>query len=292
MTHPFPGGTSVSHLSVYDWPTTDGAGLVGGGTPHLHTASDEGYVVLAGSGSVQTLGPDGYAEHPLVPGTLLWFQPGVVHRLVNDGDLEILVVMSNAGLPEAGDAVMTFPADVLADVERYRAAAALPAPGVDPRGVPGGSSSAGAGRSDGDAGVGRSDGDAGAGRSDGDAVRADRPTDDEVAAAARARRDLAVEGFTVLRDRVLADGPEDPMGELYDAAARLVQDKVPGWQERWDSTVRQSTARTADALVALAAGSAPHLRTAETASVEARPAPLRYGMCGRLRTWPLSPSMT
>ena len=269
MTHPFPGGTSVSHLSVYDWPTTDGAGLVGGGTPHLHTASDEGYVVLAGSGSVQTLGPDGYAEHPLVPGTLLWFQPGVVHRLVNDGDLEILVVMSNAGLPEAGDAVMTFPADVLADVERYRAAAALPVPGVDPRGVPGGSSSAGAGRSD------------------GDAVRADRPTDDEVAAAARARRDLAVEGFTVLRDRVLADGPEGPMGELYDAAARLVQDKVPGWQERWDSTVRQTTARTADALVALAAGSAPHLRTAETASVEARPAPLRYGMCGRLRTWPL-----
>lgn len=244
MTHPFPGGTSVSHLSVYDWPTTDGAGLVGGGTPHLHTASDEGYVVLAGSGSVQTLGPDGYAEHPLVAGTLLWFQPGVVHRLVNDGDLEILVVMSNAGLPEAGDAVMTFPADVLADAERYRAAATLPA-------VHDGSD---------------------------DPVLAD---------AARARRDLAVAGFGVLRDRVLAEGPEVPMGELYDAAARLVQDKVPGWQERWDSTVRQTTARTAGALEALADGSAPHLRTAETASVQARPAPLRYGMCGRLRTWPL-----
>lgn len=284
MTHPFPGGTSVSHLSVYDWPTTDGAGLVGGGTPHLHTASDEGYVVLAGSGSVQTLGPDGYAEHPLVPGTLLWFQPGVVHRLVNDGDLEILVVMSNAGLPEAGDAVMTFPADVLADADRYRAAATLPTLPTDAHAhAPGPGPGPGPADASGPGGAGS----AGAGRSGGDAVPPDRPADGEVAAAALARRDLAVEGFAVLRDRVLAEGPEVPMGELYDAAARLVQDKVPGWQERWDSTVRQTTAQTADALVALAAGSAPHLRAAQTASVQARPAPLRYGMCGRLRTWPL-----
>lgn len=245
MTHPFPGGTSVSRLSVYDWPTTDGAGLVGGGTPHLHTASDEGYVVLSGAGSVQTLGPDGYAEHPLVAGTLLWFQPGVVHRLVNDGDLEILVVMSNAGLPEAGDAVMTFPADVLADPERYAAAAALPT----------------------------------AASTTGD--------DPVIAAAARARRDLAVEGFGVLRDRVRSEGPDVPMGELYDAAARLVQTTVPGWQERWDATVRAATDRTADALLALAAGTAPHLREAAIASTRARPGPLRYGMCGRLRTWPL-----
>jgi mannose-6-phosphate isomerase-like protein (cupin superfamily) len=268
VTHPFPGGTSVSHLTVYDWPTTDGAGLLGGGTPHLHTASDEGYVVLSGSGAVQTLGPDGYAEHPLAVGTLLWFQPGVVHRLVNDGDLEILVVMSNAGLPEAGDAIMTFPADVLADAERYRAAATLPSggPAESPRGPE-------------DAVL---SGTVPARTAPADAARAGTGTAD----AARARRDLAVEGFGVLRDRVLAEGPERPMGELYDAAARLVQDKVPGWQDRWDSTVRDSTTRTADALVALAAGTAPHLRTAHVASVEARLGPPRYGMCGRLRTWP------
>lgn len=262
MTHPFPGGTSVSRLSVYDWPTTDGAGLVGGGTPHLHTASDEGYVVLSGAGSVQTLGPDGYAEHPLVAGALLWFQPGVVHRLVNDGDLEILVVMSNAGLPEAGDAVMTFPADVLADPERYAAAAALPAAATLPAVASPDASSA---------------------------PEPERATGDDpaVAAAARARRDLAVEGFAVLRDRVLAEGPAVPMGELYDAAALLVREKVPGWQERWDATVRAATDRTAAALVALAAGTAPHLREAAVASAQARPDPLRYGMCGRLRTWPL-----
>jgi hypothetical protein len=260
MTHPFPGGTSVSRLSVYDWPTTDGAGLVGGGTPHLHLASDEGYVVLSGAGSVQTLGPDGYAEHPLTAGTLLWFQPGVVHRLVNDGDLEILVVMSNAGLPEAGDAVMTFPGDVLADAERYAAAATLPA--LPPDTIATVPSS--------------------------DAVTAGPATADTMTAdAARARRDLAVEGFTVLRERVLAEGPDVPMGELYDAAARLVRDKVPGWQLTWDSTVRASADRTAGALVALAAGAAPHLRDAATASTQARSGPPRYGMCGRLRTWAL-----
>lgn len=59
---PFPGGTSISHLRVYDWPSPDGTGLAGSGTPHLHTASSEGYVVLAGAGSVQTLGPQGFAE--------------------------------------------------------------------------------------------------------------------------------------------------------------------------------------------------------------------------------------
>lgn len=267
MTHPFPGGTSVSRLSVYDWPTTDGAGLVGGGTPHLHLASDEGYVVLSGAGSVQTLGPDGYAEHPLIAGTLLWFQPGVVHRLVNDGDLEILVVMSNAGLPEAGDAVMTFPADVLADAERYAAAAALPTEAQH------GASSAPAAD-----GVGG----ATAARPPASGAIGDDP---DVAAAARARRDLAVTGFAVLRDRVLAEGPDVPMGELYEAAARLVRDKVPGWQARWDATVRASTDRTASALVELAAGDAPHLRDAATASTQARPGPPRYGMCGRLRTW-------
>ena len=36
-----------------------------------------------------------------------------------DGDPDILLVMQNAGLPEAGDAVLTFPPEVLADPEAY-----------------------------------------------------------------------------------------------------------------------------------------------------------------------------
>ena len=57
---------------------------------------------------------------PLEPGAFVWFTPGTIHRLVNGGDLEILVLMQNAGLPEAGDMVITFPPDVLADAGGLR----------------------------------------------------------------------------------------------------------------------------------------------------------------------------
>lgn len=120
----FPGGVAVSDLAVYDGETGDG---LCGGSPHLHTASSEGYVVVAGSGSVHTLSADGVAAHPLVPGEIIWFSPGTVHRLVNDGGLRLIVVMQNSGLPEAGDAVLTFPAAVLDDPDAYAAAATLPA---------------------------------------------------------------------------------------------------------------------------------------------------------------------
>ena len=120
----FPGATSVSVLEVYGGRAPDG---LAGGTPHLHTVSAEAYLVIAGRGRLQTVDGSGFAEHPLEPGSLLWFEPGVIHRVVNEsGDLEVRVIMQNAGLPEAGDAVMTFTDDVLADPERYRAAATLP----------------------------------------------------------------------------------------------------------------------------------------------------------------------
>ncbi|GAA4455486.1 cupin domain-containing protein [Phytohabitans houttuyneae] len=123
----FPGGTSVSRLTVYTGRCADG---LEGGTPHVHTASTEAYVVTAGEGALQTLSGAGFAETPLRAGTTVWFTPGAIHRAVNRGGLHVVVVMSNAGLPEAGDAVMTFPPDVLADPEAYRAAATLP-PGGD-----------------------------------------------------------------------------------------------------------------------------------------------------------------
>lgn len=122
---PFPGGIAVSHLRVYGSSSVDG---LPGGTPHCHTACTEAYQVVAGRGRVFTIGGDGYRETPLEPGTFAWFTPGTIHRLVNDsGDLEILVLMANAGLPEAGDMVITFPDHVLADPSAYRSAAALPA---------------------------------------------------------------------------------------------------------------------------------------------------------------------
>ncbi|MBX9243690.1 cupin domain-containing protein [Actinotalea ferrariae] len=245
----FPGGTSLSHLRVYDWPADDAPG--GSGTPHLHTTSTEAYVVLGGSGRVETLSGAGYAQTPLAEGAVVWFSPGTVHRLVNEGDLEILVVMSNAGLPEAGDAVLTFPPDVLADVDRYRAAAALPSGDDDP-----------------------------------DPDRDRDPDRDPAGAAALARRDLALDGYRALRDAVLTDGPA-AMEPLWTAASRLVADRVPGWRGVWEASVQAGAAATSRALTDLATGAGPHLASAAVASAAPRPGPRRYGMCGRLRTWPV-----
>ncbi|GMA27897.1 cupin domain-containing protein [Arenivirga flava] len=124
---PFPGGTSVTRLRVYELgPAADG---LDGGTPHLHTVSSEAYVVLGGAGAVQLLDRSGYREQPLAAGDVVWFGPGTVHRAVNHGGLDLLVILSNRGLPEHGDAVMTFPDAVLADPEAYASAAA---PGEEP----------------------------------------------------------------------------------------------------------------------------------------------------------------
>lgn len=82
---PFPGGIGVTHLRVYDTPAADG--LVGG-SPHLHFACAEAYLVIKGRGSVQTLSSEGFREIPLLTGSLVWFTPGLIHRLINlDGQL-------------------------------------------------------------------------------------------------------------------------------------------------------------------------------------------------------------
>ena len=120
---PPPGGVGLSHLRVYDTTAPDG---LAGGTPHLHTVCTEAYAVVAGTGAVQTLTAGGSEEVPLEPGAFVWFTPGTIHRLVNGGGLEILVLMANAGLPEAGDMVITFPPDVLASPGAYEEAATLP----------------------------------------------------------------------------------------------------------------------------------------------------------------------
>ena len=233
----FPGGTALSRIRVYDWPSADGPA---GGTPHLHTASTEGYVVLAGQGRLETLSGDGYQEHPLAPDAVLWFGPGTVHRLVNNGGLEILVLMSNAGLPEAGDAVLTFPPELLADPDAYRAAADLPAAS---------------------------------------------PELAVLAGAARRRRDLAVEGYLALRERVRSDGPAG-LADLYRAATALVRDRVPEWRALWRAGPLAAAVDTGDHLELLGSGAGSHLSgsTVRTGAVAAA----RFGMCGQLSGWQLA----
>lgn len=123
-----PGAVAVSHLTVYDWPAADG---LRGGTPHLHLTCSEGYVVIGGTGSVQTLTTTGFRQTPLAPGALVWFTPGTIHRLVNDGGLRVVVLMQNSGLPEAGDAVLTLQPALLTGPEVYGAAATLPQDGTE-----------------------------------------------------------------------------------------------------------------------------------------------------------------
>ncbi|MCO5997525.1 cupin domain-containing protein [Actinoallomurus rhizosphaericola] len=231
MVSPLPGAVGISGLRVYDWPTADG---LCGGSPHAHLTCAEAYVVVAGEGSVQTLTCDGFAETPLAPGTVAWFTPGTVHRLVNgDGGLHIVVVMQNSGLPEAGDAVFTFPPETLNDPAAYERAAAL-----DP------------------------------------AARED---------TARRRRDLALEGYAVLRER-LDDGDPAALHDFYRSAVRLKAHLFGEWEKRWRAGAFAEALQTGAYLSRLGAGDIGHLTEAAVHRLD--PPPERaFGMCGRLDTY-------
>lgn len=232
-----PGGIGVSRLTVYDIEAPDG--LVGG-TPHVHLACSEGYYVIAGTGAVQTLTPKGFTETPLQAGTVVWFDPGTIHRLVNGGGLQILTLMSNSGLPEAGDAVLTLPPEHLTDRETYLKATALTGEG-----------------------------------------EARTPS-------AMARRNLALEGFAVLRESCETQGPT-ALDDFYAAAIRLVQPQLADWRRRWEQGARRLADETGAALDALEAGTAPHLQTAELHQLPAPTEFGRHGMCGRLDTYEINP---
>src|SRR5580693_4547563 len=119
----FPGAIGVTHLRVYDSLAPDG---LAGGSPHMHFACSEAYLVIKGQGSVQTLSSAGFREITLRAGSMIWFTPGLIHRLVNtDAQLEIFAVMENAGLPEHGDSVLTFPPQHLHDEDSYLEVASL-----------------------------------------------------------------------------------------------------------------------------------------------------------------------
>ncbi|GAB3002599.1 cupin domain-containing protein [Amycolatopsis acidiphila] len=117
-----PGGVGLSRLRVYPWDTADG---LHGGSPHLHLTCTECYCVLGGTGELHTLTAEGLRKVSLAAGDAVWFTPGTIHRAVNTGDLRVQVVMQNDGLPEAGDAVLTFPPEYLASPQTYASVASL-----------------------------------------------------------------------------------------------------------------------------------------------------------------------
>jgi mannose-6-phosphate isomerase-like protein (cupin superfamily) len=232
---PLPGSVGVTDLRVYDWSAPDG--LVGGG-PHLHLCCTEAYCVVEGAGSVQTLGPDGHVrEITLEPQKIVWFTPGVIHRLINtDGRLRILVIMQNSGLPEAGDFVLTFPREILSDPKQYATHASL---------APSGHVYA---------------------------------SNEE---AARARRDLAVQGFLELQRDVEQRGPK-AMRDFYRLAMKLVKPKLKQWRKMWRRGAFVAAGQTAVQITALEIGSFRHLLKGGVHSMHPPGDDRKLGMCGTL----------
>jgi mannose-6-phosphate isomerase-like protein (cupin superfamily) len=115
-----PAGVGLTHIKVYDQPQPDG---VIAGTAHIHCVCSEMYYILAGTGQMELLSVEGFQVVDIQPHKLVIFRPGVIHRCLNpQGNLEILAIMQNGGLPERGDFVITLPQDVLTSPAAYAAA--------------------------------------------------------------------------------------------------------------------------------------------------------------------------
>ena len=115
-----PGAILMTRLTVYDTKTPDGQI---GGTPHVHLACSEMYVILGGDGALEIIDNNGFSRVDFKPQDALLFTPGTIHRLINpNGDVEILVLMQNSGLPERGDNVVCFTDDWLSSDSAYQEA--------------------------------------------------------------------------------------------------------------------------------------------------------------------------
>ncbi len=202
----------------------------------MHLASTEAYIVTGGDGRLQTMTARGFEETRLRPGTIVWFTPGTIHRAVNDGAVSLVVLMSNAGLPEAGDAVLTFPPGIVASEAAYADAADL------------------------------GDGE--------DVVRRER---------ARQRRDLAVEGFALLRAAAEGSRTEAYRG-FVEAAGQLVRARAADWSGLVQANSLEIARNDLAAVERVAQGQVAHLLDAEVRSAPVRATGV-LGMCGYLRTF-------
>jgi hypothetical protein len=97
---------------------------------------------------------------------------------------------------------------------------------------------------------------------------------------ARARRDLAIEGFLELRRRTEA-GDVAALEAFHAAGAALVQPQLDRWRERWERGAAAVSDRTGQQIEALAAGDHQYLRDATVARVT-QPSTTTLGMCGNL----------
>jgi mannose-6-phosphate isomerase-like protein (cupin superfamily) len=246
---PLPGGTGLTRVQVYSSRTPDGQC---GGCPHMHLVCTELYYTVRGTGAVEFLSyRDGPQRVTLAAGQVVYFTPGVIHRLVNQSaDLEILVLMENSGLPELGDAVLTFPPRYLRGPDRYALARAV---------------------------------------EDRSAYCAQKAAPATVAEAG-AMRDLAVRGYLDLV-AAFAASPEQGrarLREFQDAATALVRPLVDRWSAVVAAGPAAALRRTGLALAEVGAGRTDHLHAGAVVEVP-RPDLDRpnLSMCGFM--WPLLP---
>jgi len=230
---PLPGGIGITHLKVYESESLDG---LRGGSPHVHFACTEAYCVVGGRGRVQSLDASGFKEIELLPGKIVWFTPGVIHRLINDDSkLELIIPMQNSGLPEAGDFVLTFPEEILRDSKKYAEASAVaPSGHVFASGID----------------------------------------------AATRRRDLAVEGFTLLRKNFEETGPA-ALELFFKLALPIVQPKLAKWREVWQSGAMPAAIETGFRLEHLEKSVIGDLMNGRVSTTVAGPE-RKLGMCGTL----------
>jgi mannose-6-phosphate isomerase-like protein (cupin superfamily) len=80
-----PGyAAEATNLSLAEATVAPGATTI----EHLHTHSEELYLVTAGSGTLRV----GAEERPVAAGGCVAIPPGTPHRLHNDGEVDLVVV--------------------------------------------------------------------------------------------------------------------------------------------------------------------------------------------------------
>ncbi len=115
-----PGGIGLSRIKVYEQPGPDG--VIGGGA-HFHSVSAESYYIISGQGKLELLSYQGFEVLDLEPNKLIYFQPGVIHRVCNPNkNLVILSIMQNGGVAERTDLFLTFPMEIISDARAYQRA--------------------------------------------------------------------------------------------------------------------------------------------------------------------------
>jgi mannose-6-phosphate isomerase-like protein (cupin superfamily) len=125
LTFGFLAGIGLTHLRVYEHrPAPDGEQC---GCAHVHAFTDEAYYVVSGRGAIDLHDlTQGFRRVELAPGDFVQFGPGTLHRSISTDKLEVLALMSNAGLAERGDARIYFGPMVDEVPDEYARLQALP----------------------------------------------------------------------------------------------------------------------------------------------------------------------